>query len=263
MVLFYFFIYLSCWLWYIFLMKYKLTIEYLGKNFSGWQSQPGKRTVQGEIEKVLRQLFGSDIVLSASGRTDKGVNAFGQVASFKSDKVIKESRLAGALNAFLPEDVAVISCEYASDDFDARFNAKIKTYEYYFYKSRVERPLLAERELRVNDFLDIERMKAELPSLLGTHDFTSFVARKSGKTNMVRTILDVNIVDLGDNRYKLVITGNGFLYNMVRIIMGSLIAVGLGQRERGYLKMLIEAKDRKLAWNTVAPYALYLKEVKY
>lgn len=244
-------------------MKYKLTIEYLGKDFCGWQSQPGKRTVQGEIEKVLENIFHEQIVLSASGRTDKGVNAFAQIASFASDTIIKESKLQGALNAFLPEDIAIKNVEYVDDDFDARFNAKIKTYEYYFYKSKIELPLLKDRSLRINDFADVDKMRAALKYLLGTHDFTSFVARKSGKTNMVRTIYNVEIVDIGENQYKLVITGNGFLYNMVRIIMGTLISIGLGQRDVEYMGKVIAAKDRKLAGNTVAPYALYLKEVKY
>ena len=244
-------------------MKYKLTIQYLGKDFSGWQSQPGKRTVQGEIEKVLAQIFHEEIVLSASVRTDKGVNAFGQVASFASELIMKESKLRGALNAFLPEDITIIDVKYAPDNFDARFDAKIKTYEYYFYKSRNEQPLFRGRQLRINDYADVDKMKEAAKALVGTHDFTSFVARKSGKTNMVRTIYDIKIQDLGEEHYKLVITGNGFLYNMVRIIMGTLIMIGQGQREVGFMAELIEAKNRKLAGNTVAPYALYLKEVKY
>ncbi len=244
-------------------MKYKLLIEYNGKNFSGWQTQPGKRTIQGEIEKILADIFHEEIILSASGRTDKGVNAFGQVASFVSDKVISESKLRGALNAFLPEDIAIKDVSYVSDDFDARFNAKIKTYEYYFYKSRVELPLSRERELRINDYADIEKMREAAKVLIGTHDFTSFVARKSGKTNMVRTIYDIKIVDLGEEHYKLVITGNGFLYNMVRIIMGTLIMIGQGQREVSFMKDVLDSKNRKIAGNTVAPYGLYLKEVKY
>jgi tRNA pseudouridine38-40 synthase len=244
-------------------MKYKLTIQYLGANFSGWQSQPGKRTVQGEIEKVLANLLHEEIVLSASGRTDKGVNAFGQVASFSSETVMKESKLRGALNAFLPEDISIIEVEYVEDSFDARFNAKIKTYEYYFYKSINEQPIYKGRELRINDYADVDKMREAAKAVVGTHDFTSFVARKSGKTNMIRTVYDIKIEDLGNDHYKLVITGNGFLYNMVRIIMGTLIMIGQGQREVGFMAELIEAKNRKLAGNTVAPYALYLKEVKY
>ena len=244
-------------------MKYKMLIEYSGENFSGWQSQPGKRTVQGEIEKVLFSLLGEEIILSASGRTDKGVNAFGQVASFATSKEISASKLRGAINAFLPEDIAIREVEIVDDDFDARFNAKIKTYEYYFYKSRIELPLSRNRELRINDYADVDRMREAAKYLVGTHDFTSFVARKSGKTNMVRTIYDIQIIDLGENHYKLVITGNGFLYNMVRIIMGTLIMIGQGQREVAYMQQVIEGKNRKLAGNTVAPYALYLKEVKY
>lgn len=244
-------------------MKYKLLIEYDGKEFSGWQSQPGKRTVQGEIEKVLSDLFHEEIILSASGRTDKGVNAFGQVASFQSVTEITESKLRGALNAFLPEDIAIKEVAHVSDDFDARFNAKIKTYEYCFYKSRIELPLSRGRELRINDYADIEKMREAAKVLVGTHDFTSFVARKSGKTNMVRTILDIKIEDLGSEHYKLVITGNGFLYNMVRIIMGTLIMIGQGQREVSFMQEVLNAKNRKIAGNTVAPYGLYLKEVKY
>ena len=170
-------------------MKIKLTIEYDGLNFSGWQAQNGEKTIQGELENVISSVIGIPITLYASGRTDAGVSAKAQVAHFEIEDDFKFDAFSflGSVNFFLCPEICVKSAEIASDDFDSRFTAKRKTYRYYFYISRYERPLFS-RYLRVNDNVSLDKMKDACRYLVGEHDFSSFVARKSGKTNFVRTI---------------------------------------------------------------------------
>lgn len=243
--------------------RIKLTVEYDGTNFSGYQLQPDKRTVQLELENALLKIYGEKIVTYASGRTDSGVHALGTVVHYDQPKSIKHGRIADCLNAFLPEDVRIIKAEIVDDNFDARFDAKRKTYEYRFYLSRTERPLMRNRALRVNEETDVEKMKEACSYLVGEHDFTSFVARKSGKTNFVRTIYDAKIIKRAEGEYSFFITGNGFLYNMVRIIVGTLINVGYGRIEPKNVKSIIEAKNRALAGKTMPAEALYMVSVEY
>lgn len=244
-------------------MKIALKITYDGTNFCGWQKQPNKRSVQEEIEFAIFGATGCKVALFSSGRTDAGVHALGQIAHFEIDKQINVSQLVACLNAYLPSDVKIINAWIAQENFDARYTAKQKTYIYRFYASRFEYPLKIGRELRVNDYVNINAMRKTLPYLIGTKDFRSFVARKSGKTDFVRTIIDAKINQLSDFEFEFEITGNGFLYNMVRIIMGTLLLVGYGKREPEDVEKIIEKKDRTLAGKTMPAFALYLKEVKY
>ena len=158
--------------------RIKLTIEYDGTNFAGYQVQPEKRTIQLELESALEKIYGEKIVTFASGRTDSGVHALGAVVHYDEPKALRHGRIADSLNAFLPEDVKVVKAEKVGDDFDARFTAKKKTYGYKFYLSRTERPLMRNRALRVNEEADVEKMAEACKYLVGEHDFTSFVARK-------------------------------------------------------------------------------------
>lgn len=242
--------------------RIKLTIEYDGAAFSGYQVQPGKRTIQGELESALRSVFNSDVATFASGRTDAGVHALGAVVHFDPPKEISPFRLMGGLNAFLPDDVKVVACEEVGEDFDARFDPKRKMYGYRFYLSRCELPLLRGRALRVNENIDVERMREAAKVFVGEHDFKSFVARKSGKTNFVRTIYSADIVAV-ERGYMLVISGNGFLYNMVRIIMGTLLAVGQHRLAKEDVERIMESKDRRLAGKTAPACGLYLLSVEY
>ena len=243
--------------------RYKLTLEYDGTNFAGYQVQPEKRTIEGELEKALECIYNQKVKTFASGRTDAGVHAYGAVVHFDAPKELKHNRIADSLNAFLPEDVKVVECQEVGEDFDARFTAKQKTYVYKFYLSRNERPLYQNRALRINVEADVDKMNKACKFLVGEHDFTSFVARKSGKTNFVRTIYSAGIEMTGDNEYQLKICGNGFLYNMVRIIMGTLINVGYNRIAPEEVGKIIAAKDRKLAGKTMPPHALYLLSVVY
>lgn len=245
-------------------MKIKLVIEYDGLNFSGWQVQEGERTIQGELETVIERVIGTPITLYASGRTDAGVSAKAQIAHFEIDNNYKfnEFTFLGSVNFFLTNEICVKSAEVVSDSFDARFTAKRKTYRYYFYISRYERPLFS-RALRVNDNISIVKIKEACKYLVGEHDFSSFVARKSGKTNFVRTIYSADILDLGDGLYALEVTGNGFLYNMVRIIMGTLIMLGNKNHEPIEMVDIINSKSRVKAGKTVTGIPLCLMSVEY
>jgi len=243
--------------------RIKLTIEYDGTNFCGYQVQPGKRTVQSELENAIINLYGEKVITYASGRTDAGVHSLGAVVHFDEPRILKNRRIADSINSFLPEDVKVIKAEEVRDNFDARFDAKRKTYSYKFYLSRCERPLMKNRALRLNEEIDVCKMQEACEFLIGEHDFTSFVARKSGKTNFVRTIYSAEIKHIQNREYEFIITGNGFLYNMVRIIVGTLVNVGYGRCEPNAVKAIIDSKDRQKAGKTMPAYALYMVNVEY
>lgn len=245
-------------------MKIKLVIEYDGLNFSGWQSQEGERTIQGELESVIEKVIGRPITLYASGRTDAGVSAKAQVAHFEVEDDFKFNAFSflGSVNFFLPNEICVKSAEIASNDFDARFTAKKKTYRYHFYISRYERPLYM-RALRVNDNISLEKMKKACKYLIGEHDFSSFVARKSGKTNFIRQIYAAQILELGDGLLAFEVTGNGFLYNMVRIIIGTLVMLGSKNHEPEEMIEIIKSKSRARAGKTVSGVPLCLMSVEY
>jgi len=242
--------------------RIKFIMQYDGTNFCGFQIQPQKRTVQGEIEKVLSFLMKENIKIYASGRTDAGVSAMAQVAHFDTEQVVNEKTLLSSMNALLPKDIAITSVEKVDEHFDARFSVKTKTYWYKFYVSKFDLPLFKDA-LRINDYADINLMSDACKFLIGTFDFESFVARKSGKTDFVRTIYDAKIISLGDGLYAFEITGNGFLYNMVRIIFGTLLNVAYKKIKPEDLKSIINAKDRSKAGKTMPAKALLMKKVTY
>ena len=237
-------------------------MQYDGSDFCGFQVQPNKRTVQGEIEKVLSFLFKEDIKIYASGRTDAGVSAFAQVAHFDINQEVNEKSLLSSLNALLPKDIAITEVLKTDESFYARFSVKKKTYQYKFYVSKFDLPLFKDA-LRINDYADLKLMDDACKYFVGTHDFSSFVARKSGKTDFVRTIYDAKIVSLGDGLFAFEITGNGFLYNMVRIIFGTLISVGYKKIKPEEIENIINSKNRQFAGKTMPAYALLMKKVVY
>lgn len=243
--------------------RIKLTLEYDGSNFSGYQVQPNKRTVQGELESALEKIYNEKVTTYASGRTDAGVHALNAVAHFDEPKFIKNRHFADSINSYLPSDVKIVKAEEVSEDFDARFSAKTKTYTYKFYLSRCERPMHINRAARLNEEVDVVKMNEACKYLIGEHDFSSFVARKSGKTNFVRTIYQAKIIQTGNKEFEFQISGNGFLYNMVRIIMGTLVWVGEGRLEPKDVEDIIKHKNRQLAGKTMPACALYLVNVEY
>lgn len=239
-------------------MRYKIVLSYDGAGFCGWQSQPNGNSVQDAVERATQRLFGKKSSVVGSGRTDAGVHALAQVAHFDSEKVLPTKNIVGGLNAYLPDAVRVISAEYVDDGFDARKSVKKKTYMYVMYGGDVS-PLLQTRAWHAGD-LDVEAMNAAARALVGKHDFTTFKAAGSGAKTSVRTVFDAHAEKRG--RLTLFfITADGFLYNMVRIIVAQLVKAGRG--ENIDIPALLEKRDRTVAKETAPAHALYLYDVKY
>ena len=243
-------------------MRYKMIISYNGKNYSGFQKQINKETIQQKLEDALTQVLRADISIVASGRTDAGVSAFSQVCHFDFDGEINIRRAIGYANKLLPSDIRILEIDIVADDFHARYSAKQKTYEYYFYTG-FESPIYDNFATFIGRDINIIDMKKSCKFFIGEHDFTSFCASNTDVKSKVRTIYEMNIIEVNDNLYKLTIKGNGFLYNMVRIIMGTLVGVGLNKISFNHIPDIIEGKDRSLAGKTMLSKGLYLKKVIY
>ena len=243
-------------------MTVKITVEYDGTDFCGWQVQPNGRTVQQEIETALNKLVGKEIKVVGSGRTDSGVHALGQVASFSVDENIPAERYAYALNTLLPSDVRVTASERVEDGFSARFSAKRKTYSYTFYESEVIRPLSDRYAERVNGKLNETAMQKAGEYLIGTHDFKCFLAANSQVKDTVREIYAVKVERKGE-KVTFSVTGNGFLYNMVRIIAGTLLDIGQGKNPPEKMQEILLSQKRNLAGKTLSAKGLTLISVEY
>lgn len=245
-------------------MRIKAIISYDGSGFSGYQVQPNGRTVQEEIERVLTQMNrGVFTRITASGRTDTGVHAVGQVIHFDTQLSIPPAGWVKALNSQLPGDIRVMAVEEVREDFHARYDVEWKTYR---YKWTIEDIPLPFERLMLSHIPgkkpDIDRMREAAEALIGEHDFRSFSAANTSIQDFVRTIYDVRIERYGQQLH-LVITGNGFLYNMVRIIAGTLWEVGVGKHRPDEMAAIIAAKDRSQAGRTAPPQGLYLEKVGY
>lgn len=247
----------------------KLTIEYDGTNFSGWQLQtPDMRTVQGEIEKALSKIFKKDIRINGSGRTDAGVHALGQVANFKLDSPMKPEEIIRALNGNLPDDISVLGAEKVSTRFHAQHSAKRKTYCYSIL-NRPTRPTIDKNfVLHIPYKINLSAMRKEARILLGKHNFISFTATDSAKRGKLttrdttRTIYALDIQKKKD-LITISITANGFLYKMVRNIVGTLLDVGTGLIPQGSVKKILTAKSRLAARETAPAKGLTLINVVY
>lgn len=245
-------------------MRIKAIISYDGSGFSGYQVQPNGRTVQEEIERVLTQMNrGVFTRITASGRTDTGVHAVGQVIHFDTQLSIPPAGWVKALNSQLPGDIRVMAVEEVREDFHARYDVEWKTYRYKWTLEDI--PLPFERLMLSHipgKKPDIDRMREAAEALIGEHDFRSFSAANTSIQDFVRKIYDVRIERYGQQLH-LVITGNGFLYNMVRIIAGTLWEVGVGKHRPDEMAAIIAAKDRSQAGRTAPPQGLYLEKVGY
>ncbi|WP_265446594.1 tRNA pseudouridine(38-40) synthase TruA [Acetivibrio straminisolvens] len=240
----------------------KLIIEYDGTNYHGWQKQKNAKTVQDTIESAIKGLTGEKAELTGASRTDFGVHALGQVANFKTDSNIPGDRFSYALNRILPDDIVIIESQEVSPDFHARFKSKGKKYRYLIYNSRFPSAILRNRAFHVSYKLDFESMKKAASYFLGTHDFSSFRASGSSVKTSVRTMTDV-LLERDDKIIKFEISGDGFLYNMVRIMVGTLVDVGMGRINDDDIPKIIESKNRKSAGRTAPAEGLYLVEVYY
>ncbi len=240
----------------------KLTIEYDGTAYAGWQRQPNHPTIQAVLEEALFKITQQRITTVASGRTDSGVHAFGQVVSFQSDKSLEDSQWRPALHRYLPRDITVISSEQAPDDFHARFSAKGKIYEYRV-SNQPSRPALNRyRVWHLPHPLDNEAMQQAIPDLCGTHDFTSFRGQRSQTRNPVCTISHLSFrSEIPSLTFR--IEGDRFLKHMVRNIVGTLIEVGQHKRHPNSLQGVLLAKDRQAAGRTAPPHGLYLTQVLF
>jgi tRNA pseudouridine38-40 synthase len=245
------------------MQRYKCIISYDGTLFSGYQVQPNARTVQGELESALRKMHkGEAVKVTGSGRTDAGVHAKGQVIHFDSGLAIPESKWQVALNTLLPEDISILSVEKERADFHARFDSLGKEYHYQLSLSIKKDPFQRHYAYRYPYSLNLEAMKEASRYLLGTHDFTSFCSAKTEVVDKVRTIKEIDFTMDGELLVFRII-GNGFLYNMVRILVGTLLEVGSGDRKPEELKGILEKRDRHFAGKTAPAHGLYLWKVYY
>ncbi len=243
--------------------SHRLTVSYLGTGFSGLQIQPGKRTVQGELEKALQQIWGYRISAQPSGRTDTGVHALAQIVSFDAPPKYSSSVLIRALNHNLPPDVRISNARLMPRPFHARFDAKGKTYEYHVFNHPVADPFLLDRALHMPRPLDIPAMRKAARLLVGRHDFASFTSNPGyERETTVRTIRRLSIIPRGP-LLVFTVSADGFLYRMVRNIMGALLKVGRGRLEHAGFKQAFNARSRSAAPETAPAHGLYLKRVQY
>ncbi len=240
----------------------RLDLCYDGTRYRGWQRLPGaENTIQGKLEQTLSRILGESIEVSGSGRTDAGVHALGQVASFHCDNSMPESQILAQLRQYLPEDIGIYSCKEVAPRFHARFNARVKTYCYRIWNS--ERPCVFQRRYVsiFPEMLDVERMHCAGQQLLGEHDFAAFCTRAKMKKSTVRRIDCINVARNGDE-ITITVTADGFLYNMMRIIAGTLIEVGKGDRQEGSIPALFTAQRSEAGFLAPAQ-GLCLMEVQY
>lgn len=241
----------------------KLLIEYDGKDFNGWQKQPNKLNIQGEIERAISEITKEDsIELNASGRTDAGVHALGQVANFKTNCNMPVEKFPIAINTKVKNSIVIKGAEEVDDRFHSRYNCKKKTYRYVINNSEYGSAIYRNHECHIPQKLDVNAMKEAIKYFEGEHDFKGFKASGTSSKNSVRKIFKTKIQVDGDRIY-IELTGSGFLYNMVRIISGTLVDVGLGKISSSDIPEIILSGDRKRAGKTLPPQGLYLLKVEY
>lgn len=243
-------------------LRWRLVVEYHGRDFVGWQIQPNGRSVQAELERAAAALFGHPTHMAASGRTDAGVHALGQVVAFNAPVERSARGVRDGLNAHLPPDVAVVSAERAESDFDPRRQARRKVYRYTWLDRASRSPWLADRSVHLRRRLDAGRMHEAVACLVGTHDVASFRAVGCGARTTVRTIQGASVRREGD-LVHLEVEGHGFLRHMVRIIAGTLVPIGLGDQPVEAFAQALRACDRRAAGPTAPPHGLCLVEVRY
>lgn len=245
--------------------NFKLTIAYDGAKYKGWQKLGGDdadKTVQGKIEAVLSKCFSRTIEINGASRTDAGVHALEQIANFKVKSQMHPREIALYLRTYLPEDISIKNVQEVDEQFHARFNAKSKTYVYQIWASEVLDPFKRKYVWHIAKKLDVEAMNTAAKAFLGTHDFTTFTNAKSKKKSMDRTIQNVEIQRDGA-MLTIRITGDGFLHNMARKMVGMLVEVGLGEIQPERVTQAVEAKDRALNSPLAPAQGLFLEKVRY
>lgn len=241
----------------------KCRVTYEGTRYQGWQRQErSDNTIQGKLEQLISRMCKEKIEIQGSGRTDAGVHALGQVINFHTHSQMQTEDMMAYMNQYLPEDIAVVEIEEVSERFHSRLNAKGKRYSYRVWNSTVPNVFWRRYSHTVEAPLNVEDMKAAAVYLLGEQDFKSFTSAKKGKKSTVRNIKSIDIVKEGD-LLTFTFTGDGFLYHMIRILVGTLLEVGLGERHADSIPGIIAAKDREKAGELVPGKGLVLEQVFY
>jgi tRNA pseudouridine38-40 synthase len=244
----------------------KLTVAYDGGSYSGWQVQPDKPTVQGTLEAAVREVTQQAVRISAAGRTDAGVHALGQVVGLAIETRLSNPELHRALNAVLPDDIAVIALEDAPIGFHATHHAIAKRYRYCIHNSRTRSIFDRHFAWHYPQPLDTLAMHSAGQALVGRHDFSSFETAGSERADSIRTVHEVSVLRplaARPDHVAIEVFGDGFLYNMVRTIVGTLVEVGTGARDADWLAMVLAARDRRKAGQTAPPQGLFLVSVDY
>lgn len=240
----------------------KLIIEYDGTSYSGWQSQENAVGIQEVLENAIEKTTGERVKLVASGRTDAKVHATGQVANFYTNSTIPGKKFKYALNINLPDDIKIIESEEVDLSFHSRFSASKKRYRYIIYNGKMPRPLYRNFSYHVDMPLNIEEMRNSLKYFIGEKDFKSFMGPRSVVHTTIREIYSMDIIENGE-LIEIVIEGKSFLRNMVRIIIGTLVFVGIGKIKSKDVEKIIEGRKRSLAGPTAPPQGLFLEKVYY
>ncbi len=241
----------------------QIIIEYDGTRYSGWQTQKNGQGLQDIISNAIHQVTKEEVKLNGSGRTDAGVHALGQSANFKTNCSIPVEKIPEAINKFLPKDIVIKEAKKVPDAFHARFSVKGKKYMYIVNNSKYRSAINNNYEYHFNQKIDYKAMKKAAEYFEGTYDFSGFMASGSSVKDTIRTIEKVQIKKREDDRIIFNFTGNGFLYNMVRIMVGTLLDVGVGKIKPEEIPSIIKSKDRTQAGKTVPAQGLYLVEVYY
>ena len=241
----------------------KIVIEYDGTKYKGWQRLgDSDNTIQHKIEAVLSKMAGENIEITASGRTDAGVHATNQVANFRTESTMPDHKMRSYCYEYLPEDIVVKTVEEVDLNFHARYNAKAKKYVYNICNNKAHNVFTRKYDYHVIQPLNIEKMRKASEILIGEHDFQSFTTLKSKKKSTVRDIYTINIVN-EDGNIEISVQGNGFMKNMVRLIVGTLVEVGLGEKSVDEISVILEKKERKYAGHIAPAKGLFLEEVNY
>ncbi len=242
---------------------FKLIIEYDGTHYHGWQRQKSDRSIQGEIEAALFTMTSQRVTVIGSGRTDAGVHALAQVASFQCDTHLTPENFKKGLNSLLDVDIVIRDCQAAADDFHARYDARQRTYQYRILNR--ELPVAVGRQYvwHIRRPLDVAAMRRALPFIIGEHDFTSFEGAGSPQNSSVRRIMQAEIQEHPENRICFDITANGFLKHMVRNIVGTLVEIGRSNLTPADMGSILKAKDRAVAGPTAPAMGLFLMSVEY
>ena len=240
----------------------KLIIEYDGTNYGGWQKQKNNKTIQEEVEKAIYKITKENVELNGSSRTDAGVHARGMVANFRTNSKVPSDRFRDAINTKLPDDIAIIKSEEVEEDFHSRYCCKGKMYSYTIVNRAEKVALKKNYSCHVKEKLNFDYMKEASKYFIGTHDFKAFKSSGSSVKTSIRTISKLDLIKTGD-KIKVYIAADGFLYNMVRIIVGTLIEVGKGKIRPDDIQEIINLGDRSKSGPCISPSGLVLEEVYY